>query len=493
MRQPGIGEPGRDCYVEESRALPIIAFPDVLVVGGSPSGVSAAVAAARGGAKVLLIEQAGFLGGQAVHVSTIGQRAYFDARGNQIVFGIPWEIVKRCDEAGGAELTWRQPENYQWRGTWIDPETLKHVLFEMCLESGVEVLLDTVFCLPILDADRRVTGVIVENKSGRQAIGAEIAIDATGDADVAARAGAPFATRRGQAFPMEFLFRMAGVDLDAACSYMADHPRDVRTDPDCDPAGLRRRIDSGKSFAMVGFKELIARAVGAGDFLLESQGVRMDFLGWDPGIEVGFLWLGREIAQIWAVRLRGLDATDGGDLSRAEAEGRRRIWAVAQFFRRHVPGFGRSYIMDSPWRVGIRETRRIVGDYVLSEEDVVSAAKFPDTIGLSAGHDEDYRIPRGHELPYRCLLPAGIDGLLVVGRSISVEAPSALNATRGIVTGAVTGQAAGAAAYLAIEGGIGPRGLDVGLLRKDPCRAGSIAATARGPEVRGSAISRWEE
>lgn len=481
-------------YVEESRRLPIVAFPDVLVAGGSPSGVAAAVAAARGGAKVLLIEQAGFLGGQAIHVPTIGQRAYFDSFGNQIVFGIPWEIIKRCDAVEGAEPTWRQPENYAWRGTWVDPEALKLVLLEMCLESGVEILLDTAVCRPIVDDGRGVTGAIVENKSGRQAIRAKVTIDATGDADVAARSGAPFAARHEQAFPMEVLFRMAGVDLTAVCAYLADHPDDVRADPDCDAEGLRRRIAADKSFALAGFKQLIDTAVRAGDFVLYPQTVKMDFLGWNPGVEVGFLWLGRDRVQIWGVRLHGLDGARGGDLSRAEIEGRRRVWAVARLFRRYIPGFHRSYILDTPWRVGIRETRRIIGDYILSEDDVVKSVGFPDTIGLSAGHDEDRRIPFGHELPYRCLLPAGIENLLVVGRSISVEAPSALNATRGIVTGAVAGQAAGTAACMAAKEGVSPRKLDVGRLRKALANQGVLLQLpGKHHEKDMAASSRWEE
>ena len=453
-------------HTEQRRRIRIAASPEVLVVGGSPSGVAAAVASARCGARVLLVEQAGFLGGQAIHVPTIGQRAYFDSFGNQIVFGLAWEIIERCRAAGGAETSWADPRNFLWRGTWVDPEVLKAVLLDLCVESGVNLLLDTTFSLPIVTGGASVQGAVVENKSGRQAIHARVTIDATGDADVAARAGAAFDSRGARGFPMEMLFRMAGVDLGPICAYAEQHPEDVRVDPPGDARGLRRRIAEGASFALVGFRRLVARAVDAGDFALVPQPVRMDFVGWDPGVEIGFLWLGRDVVQIWSVRIHGRDGTRGEDLSQAEVESRRRAHAVARVFRSYVPGFAHAYILDTPGRVGVRETRRIVGDYTLTEEDVVAAKEFPDTIGLSAGHDEDTRIPCGHELPFRCLLPRGVENLLVIGRAISVEAPSALNAVRGIVTGAVTGQAAGVAAALAVRHRTNPRNVSAASIRE---------------------------
>jgi 2-polyprenyl-6-methoxyphenol hydroxylase-like FAD-dependent oxidoreductase len=449
----------RDVVIEPRREIPVAKRAEVLVVGGSPTGVAAAVAAARNGADVLLVERYGILGGQttAGQVFTHGKRLLFDGSGRRIVAGINWEMIQRALDWGGAEPAWKSDLDWNWHGTWVDPEILKLVLVEMLDEAGVRLLLHSFVAGAIVEGGQ-LRGVIVENKSGRQAILAHVTVDATGDGDVAAAAGAPFESRGKEGFGPGLHSTFGQVDIERVLQFLDENPDQFRSMPVSTVQELRDRTRKGWSWGMTGFYDLVTRAMDEG--VLEAGDARR-------GGSLGFLWMRDDLVQVWSIGPGiGIDALDVDDLTRAELRSRRRLGRIARFFQMYVPGFESATLVVTPVQIGVRETRRIRGEYVLTEEDVLGSARFSDAITLCAGHDQADRVGKGVGVPYRCLVPLDVDNLLVAGRCISVDAPTALDAVRGIIGGVSTGEAAGTAAALALRSGLPPRQVDVPTLRK---------------------------
>jgi len=284
-----------------------------------------------------------------------------------------------------------------------------------------------------------VQGVVVANKSGLQVLRAKVVVDCTADGDVAARSGSGIAVGReadGATQPMTLFFRVRDVDDSTVCRYVAEHPEDVRP-----------------------YAGLVAAARAAGRFPSPRMGVGL-YRTLRPGV-----W------RINTTRVLGMDGTDVRDLTLAEVEGRRQALALVEFFRAELPGFEQASLLDTAAMIGVRETRRIVGDYVLTLEDLQTGRHFTDVIALCAypvdihdptgaggGVSEAAATANAYEIPYRSLLPRGLDDLLVAGRCVSAT-HEALGAIRVMPPAFAMGEAAGTAAALAVEAEVSPRNI----------------------------------
>jgi FAD dependent oxidoreductase len=412
---------------EAARETPIAGEWDVLVVGGGSAGTSAAVAAARSGARVALVERYGYLGGMA----SGGMVLVLDdmVNGEEITTtGIVREVIERLEKLGLAVTPPAEDRRAGWDvwrkwARWgchdfrahgkpqpivyavaFDPDGWKRVSNDLVGEAGVELRLHSWFAAPIVE-DGRMRGVIVETKAGRQALLGRVVIDATGDLDVASRAGAPHVQG---SYIVTTVFRLGGVDTEAALRFEAEHPEEL--------AELDRQ----------------ARALLVGS--------------WD------MWWLKTPLpGVVWCncPHLPGYDAVKVEDLTAAELEGRRRIAALVAFARAHLPGFERCYLVDTAPQLGVRQTRLLQGEYVVTREDVLQRRHFPDTVCRG----------RDYYTPYRALLPRGVEQLLVAGRHYSAD-PSAQKLSREIPPCMVQGQAAGLAAALALSAGVRVRDVD---------------------------------
>jgi len=411
---------------------------DVVVVGGGPGGLGAAVSAARNGATTLLIEREGFLGGMMT--TGLPLNTFHDAHGNQVIRGVANEMLERLRKIGGAgeHMDVRETEPRLPKTTTpVDTESVKRVALEMIDEAGAELLLYT-FTVDVLLEDSAVKGVVVENKSGRQVILAEVVIDATGDGDVAARAGAAYEKGReedGRMQPPSLMFRLEGVDLEKA---KATTPEQLQ--------------------------KLAAEAHARGE-LPESVNTGWRIINPKGDVALNF------------TRVLDIDGTSAKDLTRAEIEARKQLVMGVEFLQKYVPGYESAYVVESGPLMGIRETRRIMGEYVLTKEDVLHEREFDDAIARSS-YLVDIHNPSGpdvtlisldhggsHGIPYRCLVPRGIENLLVAGRCISAthEAHAAI---RVMVTCMAVGQAAGTAAALSCTQKVPVRDVDVPKLRQ---------------------------
>jgi hypothetical protein len=452
--------------IESARTIPVLLEMDVAVAGAGPAGFVAALAAARNGAKVVLIEKDNYIGGL---LGCLGINQFFNFRGDQVVWGIAEEFVQRLVQGGAS--TGHIIDQRLGSVTLNDYEMLKVIAQEMALEAGVQPLFHAWAAAPVMEGNR-VKGLFVEAKGGRQAILAKVVIDATGDGDIAAAAGADYEIKdRAHQQPGNLMFRMDHVNVDKIRLAIAADPDNARTVP-VHVQGPEHFVKA-KRFKVDGFVSQMERARSNGD-------VPADF----PMRWVIIHALPREdevgINMAMATHFQSVDALD---LTRAEIEARRRIPIVVNFLKKHIPGFEKAALIASHNIIGVRESRRIIGDVVLQPEDVFQARRFPDGVAiasaaLSYGHHPEGRIwgkelfekfPRdnhpGCEVPYGCLLPKGIEGLLVAGRCISTT-ESSQNATRMMPSCMSTGQAAGTAAALAAGQGITPRAVDVPLLRQ---------------------------
>ncbi len=433
----------------------------VVVAGAGVTGVVGAIAAAREDAATLLVEGSAVIGG----LITGGRMT---KPTGPVEGGIYREMIDRAARLGGADSSTRV--SYWGPYTSIfDPEVMQRVILELLEESGVEVLLHARIDDVILEG-RTVRGIRVHVKSGHKIILASASVDASGDGDVAALAGAEFAVGRpsdGLTQPITSYVRVINVDVVRLADYLRSHPEDF-TDLVL-PEASASPDDYAFSLFATGFTKVIERARGDGfSWIIPKNHITIK-TGLLPG----------EI-NINATRVHG-NALDERVLSAAEIAIRKQAYCVYDFLRRYVPGFEKALFLDVGSKIGVRETRRILGEYVLTEGDVRSEARFPDSIGVSKcaidihepGGEKGLMVAvgSGYDIPFRCLLPRGIQQLLVAGRCISVD-HVAHGSTRNTPACALTGQAAGTAAALSAKTGTPVRSLDVATLQRRLREAG---------------------
>lgn len=415
---------------------------DVLVAGGGPAGVAAAIAAARSGARTLLIEQRGFLGGMGTVALVPAFCPYSDGE-KAVVRGIGLELLDRMKDGCEPEFRERFGAELDW--VPIDPEVLKRVYDEAVAESGAEVLLHTIASQTVMDeTGRRINGVVIVNKSGRSLIRAATVIDTTGDADLAALAGAPFhkGGESGDLQAATMCYLLANVDRKRFEQY---------------------RIESGDTDQI---HQAVQQAQADGNLPQGRDSVS------------GLSWVADYLVGVNFGHVFGIDGSRAEDLTRGAIEGRKLVLRQLEFFRAYVPGFEHAHLVSTGEQIGIRETRRIVGDYVLTQDDFMNMASFPDDIARnsyfidihmarSSGAMHIHHLPPGksHGVPYRCLLPVGLDNVWVAGRAASSDRV-VQGSLRVMPNCFAMGQAAGMAAAMAAAADGRSRSVDIPLLQR---------------------------
>lgn len=449
------------------RQATVAADTEVLVVGGGPAGFGAALGAAAAGVQVILVERYGFFGGHATAALVTILMSYHTqteppepateltllppdhGRGEPIAAGVLARFVEQLVAAGGALA----PSLRTGYTVPFDPEIFKLVMLDMLDAAGVQYLLHAL-ASEVVGAPN-VEGVVFESKSGPLLIRACCVVDCTGDGDLAAAAGAPYEIGRaadGLVQPMTLMFRMAEFEQRAFAAYLQQHPTQWR--------------------GVHGLWELIGEATQAGELELPREDILL-FATPHP----------REVS-LNSTRVVGGRGVDVWDLTRAEWQGRRQMRQIVAFLRRYVPGFEAAYLVQSGVQIGVRESRRIMGDYTLSADDLLQARRFDDVIARCsypldihnpAGSGTTLRrLPPGEafDIPLRTLLPRQVERLLVAGRCIS-GSHEAHSSYRIMPTSMITGQAAGVCAALAVRRGITPRQVETAAVQRELLRQGA--------------------
>ncbi|MFA3918091.1 FAD-dependent oxidoreductase [Ruegeria hyattellae] len=428
-----------DTIREPARDIPVVHRTEVLVVGSGPGGLAAALAAARAGAEVTLLERFGCFGG---NITAVGVEGFAWYRHEKTVEagGIGWEFEQRAKEMDAA-VPESQSLSYE-----LDSEGFKLVADKLVQEAGIHPMMHRQFVEPIMEGNR-VTGVIVESKAGREAILARVVIDATGDADVAHRAGAPtYKTEREQMMAASVMFHLAGVDKRA---FMEGIKSDPQTYRDWGGGGEWEIETSGKEDDMFSpfIKKPFDQAIKEGLIPAHLNTIAGT---WGALHETG------ELTYMNLIHLDEVDGTDPDSLTLGEIEGRRQSMLAIEALRRFMPGCENARLRNFGMTIGVRDTRKIDAAYNMTENDVRHEGRFDDTIGIYPEFIDGYGIlilpttGRYMQIPYRSLLPKGINGLLVAGRSTGGDR-IAHAATRNMSCCAVAGQGAGVAAALSLK------------------------------------------
>ncbi|MEF3311353.1 FAD-dependent oxidoreductase [Paenibacillus sp. GYB004] len=451
---------------------------EVIVVGGGSAGIAAAAGAARNGARTLLIDAGPALGGELLSGMTID--GAINARGEWIVGGVLGELIdelKKLDGYVGAFNDWRLI-----RYLCVDPVAMQIAVMNVLRKYGVDVLLHTTVEDVVMDGER-MTGVVIRNKSGRSVLGAGAFVDCSGDGDVCAMAGAPYeiGSPSGELQPVSMIFRLAGVETEPLLDFVREHPEHVAVGESEEIRGGRTDRELVEELYRQGqptvfFKgngPLLAEAIESGELFPTAL------------IMIQPTSVPRKEVCVNATRVAHLNALNTKQLSGTMGELFDQIGICIRFLKNRVPGFEQAHLSGIAPRIGIRETRRIIGDYVLTGEDVGQGRKFADGVAKGCHHidihqegSKQVRIPiangGSYDIPFRSLLPQKLSNVLVAGRCLSADRQA--QGTARVMGGCLAmGQAAGtAAALFGSERISNMRHLDVGGLRERLKQQGAV-------------------
>jgi len=434
---------------EARRETPVYGEFDVVVVGGGPAGIAAAVAAGRAGRSTLLVERYGFLGGAgtAAGLSTFcGLHANVHGEHRRVIRGVCDDVLERLERRKAL----REPHlsvQKRIQAQAYDISAYKIVADELVLEAGAKPLFHAFAVGAVKSADDTIEAVIVETKSGRRAVRGRMFIDCSGDGDLAAWAGAPYEVGdgRGNMLYPSTMYRISGVDPAKAGEAWEKIPQLME-----EAERIGRRFPRKKPIVRPQPNPIEWRA---------------------------------NLTQIRNPDGSAVSGIDADQLTYGEIEGRRQCWDTFEFIRGATPGFEDAYIVEIAPQIGIRETRRVQGEYMLSEDDVLDCVDFADAIGVNGwpveahvAGDVKFLFARGNrgfnQLPYRMIVPQKVDNLFVAGRCASMT-HGGQSAARVSGPCFVMGQAAGTAAHLALQSNVAPRRLDVGTLQESLERDGA--------------------
>ena len=434
---------------EAAREIPVLMEVDVVVVGGGTTGPLAAIAAARRGARVVMIERFGSLGG----VLTLGLNT---KPSGALVGGLPleiWNLARSVGGAGDDYMAMTKTGDVKIASP-TDPEIMKMLLTRLCVEAGVQILFETFVSNPVV-VDGQVTGVVIENKGGRQFVGAKVVIDCSADADMAAKANVPFVMGSGGADgeakmqPVSMYFTMSNVDIKRVAEW-------AKTSDDI-PARAIPKTDDGLAYNLwlTGFNKTLQQWQKDSGVKLQRDNITLKTAG-------GIMYVN-------GTRVLGVNVFSPTEFTAAIVECYRQIEGVARCLRECIPGFENARIGQVSPILGVRETRHIKGEYTLTGPDSRGGHHFDDSIAADAsaldihdpkGGDVDFQSLPPYEIPYRCLVPMGVEQLLVAGRCISADHVAHAR-SRNMPACMATGQAAGVAAAIAIEDGVTVRNVSV--------------------------------
>lgn len=418
----------------------------VLVIGSGAAGLAAAVSAGRNGAETLLVERSGFLGGIS---STLPWLGFHDRDYREVVKGFGAEIVSAMTNLNACSGYVLDPKCGS--AVSLDNHHWKCLAMQLVREAGVEMMLHT-FVVDTLRKGDRITGVVVEHKAGRQEIHAEVVIDCSGDGDVAARGGVAWEkgrTKDGLVQAPTLVFRLGGVDRQKFVSGCKDHRLNYREWLQPFPELLQKmlsRLDDMPVIICGGFASLVQEATDAGELNVPQTRI------------VGVKLHRPDQFLVVMTRVLGIDPTCVRSLTNSYERIYQQIPPLVEFFRRRVPGFDSSYLLEIAPMLGVRESRRIVGDYMMTADDIISGRVFPDAVAMGGYHIDIHR-PSGtwvdsmnvpaYTIPLRSLIAGGVEGLMMAGKCISAT-HEAIASTRVIPICMAQGQAAGTAAALAV-------------------------------------------
>jgi ribulose 1,5-bisphosphate synthetase/thiazole synthase len=463
---------------------------EVVVVGGGTAGFTAAYAAARTGVKTVIVESSSFLGGTTTgglvtpmmgwRIMRYGDQAeqFVQLTGGQVVGGFVTEFIDRLKVAGGA---WGRPEEYTTMVA-VDPEMVKIVMERMLSEVGVDIWFLTQFIDALMEGER-ITGVVMASEAALHLIRCKAVVDASGDGDVAARAGAEFQFGRpadGKPQPVSLGYVLGGVDFEAFIAYLKGNPDEVVRkrigfQQTITPEMVEEYYQRGWPILIHGLGDAASRALAHGD-LPAALGADKPF----PHPHVALLPTFRNGKVVFSVTQHGgdcgfgVDATDRRQMTAALIAGFFNDPATTEIYTKYDPGFEGAYLLETAPMLGVRESRRIVGDYILTEEDVRGCRTFDDAVGINGCRLDIHTLdpdspglardigPQGwYQIPYRILLPKGVEGMLVAGRCVSTDHVAHASMRHQATGSMVTGHAAGTAAAMAAKEDTTPRCLEV--------------------------------
>lgn len=449
---------------------------DVVVIGGGVSGSIAAIAAARTGAKTLVVERYGFLGGMLT-AAGVGPMMTFHAGKKQVVRGIPDEIIQTLKEAGASPGHINDTIGYASSVTPFDAEAMKYVLEHKLLEAGGDILYHSFFT-DCRKEGNKIVSIQLWTKSGLVEIEGEVFVDATGDADLSAKAGVEYDYGRpkdGLTQPMTMKARVGNVDISKIRKYMKENPEDFLVKD-------WSYFDETPRLSVSGFYSELKEAKENGDLTYPRDRV-LFFQNNNPNEVI-----------LNMTRLQKLNATDSFQLTKGEIEGREQVNQTMNFLKKYIPGFENSYLISTGPQIGVRESRRIKGVHIITADEMLDKVMFEDAIAMG-GYPIDVHSPDGNDnydrfmeegtyysIPYRSMVASSVDNVVVAGRCISAE-HEACAALRVTPIAMAIGQAAGVAAAIASSAKTTCRDISIDELRRILVEQGAYLTPFSNPQV----------